>query len=322
MTKITAMPGPLLERAEEVEDLRLHGDVECGRGLVGDEQARFAREREREQGALAHAARQLVRVVAEAPLGVGDADELEQLLRALAGCALAHRAVQADRVDELRADGERGVQAGHRVLEDHRDLVAAHLAHLVERERQQVAPVEHHRAAGDAPRRRRAPVASPPATTRSCRNRTRRRGRPSRPASTSKLTWSTTVAGPASVRNSTDRSVTDSSRSDAGGGAWSARAGDGGETEATLDVLLALGQPETERVADAVAEGVEGEDRDHQRKARDVHLPRVFAEVQAAVLDHRAPARRRALHAETEQAQLGLGDQREPDRERHRDDQG
>ena len=39
------------------------------------------------------------------------------------------------------------------------------------------------------------------------------------------------------------------------------------------------------------------------------------------MLDHRAPARLGRLHAEAEQAQLGLGDQREPDRERHRDDQ-
>ena len=42
------------------------------------------------------------------------------------------------------------------------------------------------------------------------------------PASTPKLTWSTTVAGPASVRNSTDRSSTERRRSFAGGGAWSA----------------------------------------------------------------------------------------------------
>ncbi len=41
------------------------------------------------------------------------------------------------------------------------------------------------------------------------------------PASTPKLTWSTTVAAPVSVRNSTDRSLTSSSRSVSGGGAWS-----------------------------------------------------------------------------------------------------
>ena len=81
-------PEPRLERAEQVEDLRLHGDVERGRGLVGDEQARLAREREREQRALAHAARELVRVVVEPTLGVGDADEVEQLDRA---CARASR---------------------------------------------------------------------------------------------------------------------------------------------------------------------------------------------------------------------------------------
>ena len=59
---------------EEVEDLRLHRDVERGGGLVGEEHRRAAGERDRDRDALAHAARQLVRVLVEPPSRLGDAD--------------------------------------------------------------------------------------------------------------------------------------------------------------------------------------------------------------------------------------------------------
>ena len=47
---------------QQVEDLRLDGDVERGRGLVEDQQFRLGRKRAGDQRALAHAAGQLVRV--------------------------------------------------------------------------------------------------------------------------------------------------------------------------------------------------------------------------------------------------------------------
>ena len=53
---------------EEVEHGGLHGHVERGRGLVGDQELRVAGERDRDHHALAHAAREAVRVVVE-PLG-------------------------------------------------------------------------------------------------------------------------------------------------------------------------------------------------------------------------------------------------------------
>ena len=68
------MPSSALQLAQQVEDLGLHGDVEGGGRLVGDEQVRFARYRAGDQDALRHAAGQLVRVGGEGPLGVGDAD--------------------------------------------------------------------------------------------------------------------------------------------------------------------------------------------------------------------------------------------------------
>ena len=67
--------GPLaLLGGQEVEDLGLHGDVEAGGGLVGQEQLGPARQGDGDHDPLAHAARELVGVVAHALLGGGDAD--------------------------------------------------------------------------------------------------------------------------------------------------------------------------------------------------------------------------------------------------------
>ena len=76
-----------LLRLEQVEDLRLHGHVERGGRLVGEQQLRAARQGDRDHDPLAHAAGQLVRVLAQAPLGLGDADRREQRERGLVGVA-------------------------------------------------------------------------------------------------------------------------------------------------------------------------------------------------------------------------------------------
>ncbi len=75
--------------------------------------------------------------------------------------------VGADALGELVLDGEDGVQARHRLLEDHRDVVAADVAHLALGEREQVPALEDDLA---APRRARAAAAvpSPKARRRSC----------------------------------------------------------------------------------------------------------------------------------------------------------
>ena len=65
---------PGLQVLEQLEDLRLHGDVERGRRLVGDQEIGSIGERHGDHHALALPAGELVRIGAE-PLGrVGDAD--------------------------------------------------------------------------------------------------------------------------------------------------------------------------------------------------------------------------------------------------------
>ena len=79
------MPSSRCRSLHELEDLRLHGDVERRGRLVGDQEIGLAQQRHRDHHALAHAARKLVRILSHAPLGVGNAHQLEHLrARALA----------------------------------------------------------------------------------------------------------------------------------------------------------------------------------------------------------------------------------------------
>jgi hypothetical protein len=126
----------------QLEDLGLDGDVEGGRGLVGDDQLGVAGEPDGDHHALAHAAGELVRVLAEAALGIGQADELQEFDGARPGVLPGDVAMHEQGFGDLVADGEHRVQRGHRLLEDHRDLLAAQLAHLAFAEAEEVAALE------------------------------------------------------------------------------------------------------------------------------------------------------------------------------------
>ena len=75
-----------LQALQQLEDLRLHGDVERGGRLVGDEEIGAVGERHGDHDALALAAGQLMRIGAEPLGGIGNADLLEQLDRRGRGC--------------------------------------------------------------------------------------------------------------------------------------------------------------------------------------------------------------------------------------------
>jgi hypothetical protein len=72
-----------------------------------------------------------VRVVVDAAVRVGDAHAVEHLDGALAGGLLRDVVVDAVGLHDLLAHLVERVHRGERVLEDHRDLVAAQRAHLV-----------------------------------------------------------------------------------------------------------------------------------------------------------------------------------------------
>ena len=84
--RMIAVPSLRAQRAHQLEDLRLDGDVERGGRLVGDQQPRVAGERHRDHHALAHAARELVRIVVGALLGRRDAHPAQHLDRLALRC--------------------------------------------------------------------------------------------------------------------------------------------------------------------------------------------------------------------------------------------
>ena len=139
------------EAGDELQDLGLDRHVEGGRGLVRDHQLRLEGQRHRDHHALAHAARELVREALEPGLRLRDADHAQQLRRPRPGLGLGHLPVGDDRLGHLLLDREHRVEARHRVLEDHRDVAAADLAHVRLVHRHEVDAVEQHRAALDVP---------------------------------------------------------------------------------------------------------------------------------------------------------------------------
>ena len=126
---------------EQIEYLRLDGDVERGRGFVGDQQLRTVHDGHGDHDALALSAGHLVRIVACTAFVVGDSDI------AKASSARCHASAR-DRpftvgcmcehgFGNLIADAHHRIQSGHRLLEDHRDALAAYMLHLASGQRKQ-----------------------------------------------------------------------------------------------------------------------------------------------------------------------------------------
>ena len=141
------------ELVDEVEDLGLDRHVERGRGLVGDEQLGLAGQGDGDHDALAQAAGELMRVRGEALRRPGHPDELQYLDRPVGRFLFGDLLVDPHRLGDLAADGHRRVQRGHRVLEDHGDVVAANLAHLLFGQLHELPADQAHRAAGRCGRR-------------------------------------------------------------------------------------------------------------------------------------------------------------------------
>ena len=113
---------PLLELAQELQDLRLDGHVERGGRLVGDAAASARTPAPSRSSRAAAAARELVGV------GVHAASPAPGCPPGRAARTARARAspprlllVQAHRLDDLPAHRVDRVEAGHRLLEDHRD---------------------------------------------------------------------------------------------------------------------------------------------------------------------------------------------------------
>jgi hypothetical protein len=120
------------------EDLRLDRDVERRGRLVGDQH------RGPQDSAMAIITRW--RMPPDSSCGysrragrLGDVHQAQHLGRALQRLPAVMPLMQRDRLGKLLADGQHRIERGHRLLEDHRDLVAADLAHLGSLSFEQVA---------------------------------------------------------------------------------------------------------------------------------------------------------------------------------------
>nr|BFF18207.1 hypothetical protein GCM10025730_17280 [Promicromonospora thailandica] len=119
-------PGALVAQlTEQSQHTGLDGLVEGGGGLVGDDEARFARDARRDEGALPLAAGELAGALAGTQLGVVQADAAQQLEGALASGGGAEVGVQGEGVADLAADRAQGVERDECVLRDEAHGAAA-----------------------------------------------------------------------------------------------------------------------------------------------------------------------------------------------------
>src|SRR6516162_5907620 len=137
-----------LQVLQELKDLRLHGDVERGSRLVGDQEIGLVGKRHGDHDALALAAGELVRVACKPRARLRDADIGEQLEDALARRGAGQARMQQQDLADLLLDGVQRVERGHRLLKDDGDVLAAHASHLALAQLQQVAALEADRSRG------------------------------------------------------------------------------------------------------------------------------------------------------------------------------
>ena len=144
---------PGLNLLQQLEDLRLHRDVERGRGFVGDQKIGLVGERHGDHHALALSARELVRIARKPGFRIGDAHLIEQLEGARPRRRPGDPAMEQQNFADLLLDRVQRIERGHRLLEDDRDVVAAHPPHLRFGQSEQLPALEVDRAAGMARRR-------------------------------------------------------------------------------------------------------------------------------------------------------------------------
>ncbi len=131
-----------LQQLDQFKDLCLDRHVQRRGRLVGDQQPRTAGERHGNHDALAHTAGKLMRIFLHALSRRRDTDLFHQPQRLLCGRAEGKAAMGDEHFGDLLADRQRRIEAGHRLLKDHRDPVAANVAHFPFRQCQKVLPLE------------------------------------------------------------------------------------------------------------------------------------------------------------------------------------
>ncbi len=138
--------GVVLQLGHQVQHLGLHGDVQ-GRGrLVGDQQLRPAGHGGGDHHPLAHAAGELVRVLAEPPGRFGNPHPVQPLARLGQGVGVGQPFMPTQGLGDLLADLHMRGQGCERVLEDHGHPGAADAVEPRKRQTQQLGVADLDRA--------------------------------------------------------------------------------------------------------------------------------------------------------------------------------
>ena len=191
-------PKSLLQVLQQVDDLRLDGDVERRDRLVADDEVGLDGERAGDADALSLAAGELVRVALRM-LGAAARPPRAARERARSARRACRCRAPASAPAGCRWIGHPRVQRRIRILEN--DLqVAPHPAHLVARQPGDVLPLEAHRTAArlEQPQDQRGRWST-------CRSPTRPRAPSVSPRATSKLTSSTARTWPTVLLKITPR---------------------------------------------------------------------------------------------------------------------
>ena len=136
---------------ELVEDRPLHRDIERRGRLVGDQQLGVAGQPDRDESPLAHAARELVRVLLRPLRGVRKSGRGERLDHLAVDVLAGGQAVREERLGDLRADLGDRVQVRHRILRHETDRSTSDAAHHGLGSAHQVLALEQDAALRDAP---------------------------------------------------------------------------------------------------------------------------------------------------------------------------
>ena len=115
-----------LKLAQEGENLGLDGHVERGSRLVGDQEIRLIGKCHRNHHPLALPAGELMWIGAQARLGVCDADEAQQLQHPDPRGGGVHPPMESKHLGNLLFHRVQRIERGHRLLENHGNLVAPH----------------------------------------------------------------------------------------------------------------------------------------------------------------------------------------------------
>ena len=140
--------------AKKGENLCLHGHVQRRCRLVGDQDLRLAGKRDGNHHTLPLATGKLMRVVIHPCRRIRDPHRLEKFDSPYTRRRAVEPAMKLQHLGDLPPDGEKRVQRGHRLLEDHRDLVAADLPHPRFADRREILALEPDGAAAHLPHRR------------------------------------------------------------------------------------------------------------------------------------------------------------------------